>query len=397
VRILSVGNLYPPHHFGGYELIWRGAVEQLREAGHEVRILTTDHRHSSPDPAIPEDPDCHRELRWYWRDHDFPRRTPRARLHLERHNWAILQRHLDEWRPDVVAWWAMGGMSMALLEHVHRGGYPSVAIVMDDWPLYGPKFDRWQGPLRGHPHLGRLVERMTGVPTLGDLGSRTRWVFISRHQLGRIERSIGALPGARVANAGVDDRLFHPAPAHPWRWRLLYCGRIDPRKGIDLAVATLPLLPAEATLLVVGDGDPEHREELARQARELGVADRVRFERVPRDRLPTTFAEQDALLFPVRWEEPWGLVPLEAMAVGLLVVASGRGGSAEYFEDGENCLLADPDDGPEALAAALNRLAGDDEVRRRLRDGGLATAERYPDTAFATAVADAAVETAAAA
>ena len=136
----------------------------------------------------------------------------------------------------------------------------------------------------------------------------------------RTEQAIGALPGARIAHAGVDEQLFQAAPEHPWRWRLLYCGRIDPRKGIDLAVASLPLLPAEATLLVVGDGDPEHRAELERLARELGVADRVRFERVERDRLPATFAEHDALLFPVRWEEPWGLVPLEAMAVGLLVV-----------------------------------------------------------------------------
>jgi glycosyltransferase involved in cell wall biosynthesis len=397
VRILSVGNLYPPHHFGGYELIWRGAVGQLRASGYEVRILTTDYRHPSPDAAIPEDPDCHRELRWYWRDHEFPRVNLLARLRLERHNRAVLERHLEEWRPDLVAWWAMGGMSMALLEHVHRAGYPSIAVVMDDWPLYGPKFDGWQGPLRRHPHVGRVVERVTGVPTLGDLGSRTSWVFISKYQLERTQNSIGALPGARVANAGVDERLFKEAPEHPWRWRLLYCGRVDPRKGIDLAVATLPLLPAEATLTIVGDGDPEHRAELERLAQKLEVSDRVAFERVPRDRLAALFADHDALMFPVRWEEPWGLVPLEAMAVGLLVVASGRGGSAEYFEDGANCLLADPDEGPESMAAALSRLAGDAALRGRLRAGGFTTAKRYPDTAFATAVGNAAAETATAA
>jgi glycosyltransferase involved in cell wall biosynthesis len=397
VRILSVGNLYPPHHFGGYELIWRGAVEHLRAAGHEVRILTTDYRHSSPDPALAEDEDCHRELRWYWRDHDFPHLTPLARLRLERHNGQVLDGHLDEWSPDLVAWWAMGGMSLSLLERVHRAGLPSVAVVMDDWPLYGPKVDAWQAPLYRHPRRGRVVERVTGIPALGDLASRAHWVFISRHQLERTEKSIGALPGARVAHAGVDEELFREAPEHPWRWRLLYCGRIDPRKGIDLAIAALPLLPAEATLRVVGDGDPEHREELERQARDLGVSDRVLFERVARDELAETFAEHDALLFPVRWPEPWGLVPLEAMAVGLVVVASGRGGSAEYFEDGANCLLADPDTGPGSLADALRRLADDPDLRSRLRAGGLRTAERYPDTAFASAVADMAAEAAAAA
>ena len=392
-----MGNLYPPHHFGGYELIWRGAVEHLRDSGHEVRILTTDHRDPSPDPAIPEDPDCHRELRWYWREHKFPRMTPRARLRLERHNARVMEHHLDGWSPDLVTWWPMGGMSLSLLERVHRAGLPSVAVVMDDWPTYGPKVDAWQAALYRRPRRGRIAERLTGVPSLGDLGSRTRWIFISRYQLEQTESALGALPGARIAHAGVDEELFREAPEHPWRWRLLYCGRIDPRKGIDLAVSALPLLPDEATLRVVGDGDAEHREELERQARELGVSDRVHFERVNRDRLPQTFAEHDVLLFPVRWPEPWGLVPLEAMAVGLLVIASGRGGSAEYLDDDANCLLADPDGGAEPLAAALRRLADEPELRARLRARGLPTAGRYPDTAFASAVADMAAETAAAA
>ena len=149
MRILSVGNLYPPHHFGGYELIWRGAVEQLREAGHEVRILTTDHRHPSPDPAIPEDPDCHRELRWYWRDHAFPRLgAARAAAARAPQRGRSCERHLDEWSPDLVAWWPMGGMSLSLLERVHRAGLPSVADrdgrLADLRPA---RSTAWQAPL----------------------------------------------------------------------------------------------------------------------------------------------------------------------------------------------------------------------------------------------------------
>jgi glycosyltransferase involved in cell wall biosynthesis len=387
--------MYPPHHFGGYELIWRGAVEHLREAGHEIRVLTTDHRNPAPDPTIPEDPDCHRELGWYWRDHAYPRLGIRSRLRLERHNNAVFRRHLAEWAPDVVAWWSMGGMSLSLIESAHREARPSIAVVMDDWPLYGPLVDGWQKPLRRLGPVGRLIETVTGIPTLGELDTRTRWIFISQTQQRRAERSLGRLAEAHIARAGVDGRLFRAAPEHPWSWRLLYCGRLDPRKGIDLAVGSLPLLPSDATLVILGEGDPAHRAELERLARELDVHDRVRFERVDRADLADTFAASDALLFPVRWDEPWGLVPLEAMAVGLIVVASGRGGSGEYFADGENCLLADPDAGPEPLADALLTLSRDPELRARLRAGGLATAERYPDTAFADAVA-AAAETAAA-
>ncbi len=60
---------------------------------------------------------------------------------------------------------------------------------------------------------------------------------------------------------------------------------------------------------------------------ELGLTERVSFERVAGDAVPAILAAADALLFPVQWEEPWGLVPLEAMASGTPVVATGTGGS----------------------------------------------------------------------
>jgi len=69
-------------------------------------------------------------------------------------------------------------------------------------------------------------------------------------------------------------------------------------------------------------------------------------------------------------------VPLEAMAVGIPVVASGRGGSAEYLRARRNCLIFDTDAGPEALATAVLELAGDPQLRDRLREGGFETGER---------------------
>jgi glycosyltransferase involved in cell wall biosynthesis len=77
------------------------------------------------------------------------------------------------------------------------------------------------------------------------------------------------------------------------------------------------------------------------------------------------YAAHDCVLFPVRWEEPWGLVPLEAMAVGRPVVATGTGGSAEYLRDAGNCLLHPPGDAA-ALAQQLRAaLALDPQARRR--------------------------------
>src|SRR3954470_11102343 len=99
MRVLTVGNMYPPHHLGGYELVWQAAVRHLRAHGHDVRVLTTDTRIASASGA--EDDDAHRDLRWWWRDHDFPRRSWRERLAIERHNGEVLERHLGEANPDV--------------------------------------------------------------------------------------------------------------------------------------------------------------------------------------------------------------------------------------------------------------------------------------------------------
>ena len=85
MRVLAVGNLYPPHApGGGYELTWRSAMAHLRERGDEVQVLTTDHREQGIEPDALEDPNVYRELPWYWRDHQFPRRGLRERLTIER-------------------------------------------------------------------------------------------------------------------------------------------------------------------------------------------------------------------------------------------------------------------------------------------------------------------------
>src|SRR5215212_9295630 len=106
MRVLAVGNMYPPHDLGGgYEITWRSSVEYMCSRGDDVRVLTTDFRA----PGVPDldEPDVHRELRWYWRDHEFPRLGWRERRRIERHNAALLAAEIEAFRPDAIAWWAM--------------------------------------------------------------------------------------------------------------------------------------------------------------------------------------------------------------------------------------------------------------------------------------------------
>jgi glycosyltransferase involved in cell wall biosynthesis len=374
--------------------MWRSAVAHLRAGGHEVRILTTDHREPEPEPAIAEDPDVHRELRWYWHEHRIPRRGLRERLAIERHNLAVLDRHLADFRPDAVSWWAMGGMSMSMLERVRRAGPPAVGVVIDEWLAYAPRIDGWQSAFGRRRPLAALAERATGIPTRVELGRAARWLFVSEYVRDAARRSAVDLGPSGVAHGGVDPQLFPAAPPSPWAWRLLCVGRIDPRKGMETAVRALASLP-EARLRIVGEGDPEHRVRLESVISELALGDRVEFGAVPRDRLAAAYAEADAVLFPVTWPEPFGLVPLEAMSVGRPVIATGTGGSREYLRDGENCLLFEPIEDPAALAGAVRRLADDEPLRDRLRAGGHRTAADHNEERFNEAVAEALAEAAA--
>jgi len=387
VRILAISNRYPPWSIGGYEATAAGAIGALRAAGHTILVLTT-----LPDPsdrdATSDDPDLHRELRWYWHDHEFPALPLRATIALERSNAAVLRRHLGAFRPDAVLWWAMGGMSLSLLEHVRRAGVPAVGVVGDDWMVYAPQVDRWTRPWRGRRKLAApLAERLAGVPARLDVDRAARWAFISHYTLDTARATGLRLADAAIIHPGVDQRRFEFRPPEPWSWRLLYCGRIDARKGIATAIEALCRVPT-ATLTVDGDGDRRHQGELRELAVRLGVGERVQFRSSERAAVADAYAAADAVVFPVRWKEPWGLVPLEAMATGRPVLATrAGGGAAEYLRDGENCLQFAPGDA-DALAAALERLATDGELCTRLVRGGRLTAARFTAERFHEQVED---------
>ncbi|MET9962427.1 glycosyltransferase [Streptomyces sp. NPDC006326] len=178
---------------------------------------------------------------------------------------------------------------------------------------------------------------------------------------------------ADLVPCGVDTERFRPdgpvaerTAAYPYR--LLQLGRIVPRKGAAVSIAALALLP-EAELLVAGGpppgrlgADPEVRR-LRALAQDAGVADRVRFlGGVPCEEVPALMRSADVVLCPADYE-PFGIVPLEAMACGRPVVASAVGGQLDTVADGETGRLVPPGD-PRALADAVAALLADAALRR---------------------------------
>ena len=143
---------------------------------------------------------------------------------------------------------------------------------------------------------------------------------------------------------------------------LAFAGRLMAAKALDVALRAVHRVPG-VSLVVVGDG-PD-RGQLERLTTELGLGGRVRFagSRSRDDVLRILFAA-DAAVLSSRWENFPHLV-VEALAVGTPVIATAVGGVPEVVHDGENGLLVPAGD-PDALAAAIERLVGDDELRAAL-------------------------------
>jgi glycogen(starch) synthase len=178
---------------------------------------------------------------------------------------------------------------------------------------------------------------------------------------------------------GVNPSLFEGPFEDPFSGvgtpRVLFVGRLAAQKGVGTLVSAAALLEdPRAQVLLVGDGPKRKR--LKREAKRIGVADRLHFVGfVAHERLPAVLAHADVLVLPSIYEE-LGTVLLEAMQAALPIVASRTGGIPDVIEDGVNGMLVPPDE-PEALAHAINRLLADRNLARRLSEGARERGKDY--------------------
>ncbi|MDR5700587.1 glycosyltransferase [Agromyces aerolatus] len=216
------------------------------------------------------------------------------------------------------------------------------------------------------PDVGRRADEI--IATCSDEAFELR-------NLGVPRRSITVIP------CGVDLDHFSPdgpAEGRRARYRVLSVGRLVPRKGVGTvieAVAALVHQGVDVELVVVGGGsgaddrtDPE-LERLRAIAERSGAAGRIDLRgRLPQAELPTLYRSADVVVC-APWYEPFGIVPLEAMACGVPVVASSVGGLIDSVVDGRTGRHVPPRD-VEAIASAVLGLLEHETERASLGANG---------------------------
>jgi D-inositol-3-phosphate glycosyltransferase len=302
--------------------------------------------------------------------------------------------HLEEFEQGVDAWRIAGGVDYDLL----HGHYWLSGVVGLDLRA------RWGVPLFAMFHtLGRLKNDVARTPAEREpalrLAEEARLVAeadrivaataVERQRL--IEDYRADAARIAVVPCGVDTDLFRPDTAQQARAALglgpgpvaLYVGRLAPIKGLDTLLDALARVREHGRplrLLVIGGDTDEpldgHEGQLRRRVQRLGLGQAVRFLGAQtQDTLRAYYVAADVTVLPSYYES-FGMVALEAMACGSPVIASRVGGLTSTVRDGVTGFLVPEGDAP-ALAARLDAVLADPDLRWRLGREGVRWAARH--------------------
>ncbi len=391
MRILFVTNFYPPHELGGQGRSCQQVVHGLQARGHETAVLTS--MHGVNNSPVQED-GVYRHLYlemdfvpWRQSVTFFTDRRRRERVNVQR-----IDDVLRTFAPDVTFIWGMWNLPRSVPRRFEKRA-PEAAVLYrfaDYWPTLPSQHELYWRQ-EGRTLYSRLPKRLVARVALRMLQSERREgdlqfpnsICVSAATRDHLLQAGVPMDNAVIVHNGIDlarynghvptgDRAAGPL-------NLLYAGRLHPTKGVDTAIEALAHLLQQGRsaewpsavgghtnvhLSIAGSGDQTHVTRFKGLAAD--ISDHVTFlGQVPHEAMPAVLRRHHVLLLPSRWPEPFARTPLEAMASGLVVVATPLGGTSELIDDGVNGLLFPPGDAA-ALAQKLIQLLENPPLRTTL-------------------------------
>jgi glycosyltransferase involved in cell wall biosynthesis len=195
-------------------------------------------------------------------------------------------------------------------------------------------------------------------------------VTVSQHSLRQLQELYNPSVRTYVVYGGISNKFEaeKPLKGNSSKKKLLFVGRVDPRKGLHYLIRALPLMAKDVEVVIAGAlslSGRRYQAYLRNMIAKSNVQRQVKFlGSVSEEEKWKLYSLSDLFVLP-SIHEALGLVILEAMSAGLPVVASNLGGIPEVVKDGENGLLFEPRNWKD-LSEKTTLLLNDDEMRERL-------------------------------
>lgn len=364
MKILILNTLYAPHIGGGAEIVVRQLAEGLQRRGCGVCVLATGPTlglHAGTEGDVRVYRAGLENLYWHYTQKR-PNRLARLRWHyLDRYNSRMrqhLRQVLELERPDIVLSNNLTGWSVSAWDEISAAGLPIVQVLHDHY-LLCPKDTMFAN---GHSCARQCLT--CRALRLGHMQASAQVAAVIAVSQALLERVCAHGYFENAQRHVVHNRARPPAvvasePRADGPLRFGYIGTLSPNKGVGWLLQQFNELGIDARLVIAGRGKLDYEAELKT------LADPAKVSFVGYRDSASFLQGIDVLVVPSLWEEPFGLVAVEACASGVPVIATRRGGLPEIVVDQLNGLLCDPDE-PNSLAIAMLWLYLDADLRARL-------------------------------
>jgi glycosyltransferase involved in cell wall biosynthesis len=365
---------------GGAEKSVRLIRDALRERGHDVLVVSTDHKLGGQKPFA---------------DVVVPQRPARGRGSLLSRFWyqnacQMLKATISDYKPDVIHLHTIGEFGAAALWAT--GDVPTVLTVHGPEP-YTKRLLPWMLPgtfYRGSSYHLRDVKLIGLVYYLYLLmlqrplyrrGFRYVDMFVapSLNLAKALSADAGRIPVTQIYNGMV----FPPAPPFKRTRNVLFVGRLEAVKGVDTLLRAVALAAGKLDgLSVTIAGDGKDRPRLRRMSSDLKLDGIVQFRGwLTPEEVAACYTEAEIVAIPSVWPETLASVGIEALAAGRPVVASDVGGIPEVVVDGVTGRLV-PSRDEQKFADALIDILTNADISQRMSASALQSVTKFDMDVF---------------
>lgn len=368
-KILFINSLYTPHIGGGAEIIFQEQVEGFRRIGYDVVVATTDKRKGLHKDYVNEIPVYRvgiENLYWHFAQEKSPNKYIRLLWHMkDRYNSKMRQyikTIIELENPDIAICHNITGFSISIWDGIKAAKLPIVQVLHDLYLLCtnsnmfrNEHTCEHQCTICHYMRNKHVIKSQTVDAVIG----------VSNYILNKFKANgyFKNVPSHVIYNA---REIAEPSTQLVWDGgtplRIGYIGTLSRVKGVEWLISQFMKLNIDATLEIAGKGESIEYENYLK---DLASGDkRIHF--LGYTKSEEFYQKTHVLVVPSLWDEPLGLVAIEACANNIPVITSARGGLKEIIKDGYNGLYCDANL-PDSLSRIIKQIYNDHTLLNQLQ------------------------------